>query len=132
VTSDFSDSTAMSNNWELRHVSVVMIVNDHLITNKNHVLRGQKPGPPVVGVTPHLSFHLPHFPILNFANAVRKCGIYVGWTQAVDVRVESYDAVCCFIGPTTSGRKYPHVNYSALFMPHSLTSDVYPARFPVK
>jgi len=119
----------MLNNWELRYVSGVMIVNDHLITSKNHILRGQKPGPPVVGVTRHLSFHLPYFPILNFANAVTKCGIYVGWTQAVkDVRVESHDAVCCFIRPT-SGRKYPHVNYSALFMPHSLTSDVYPARF---
>jgi len=34
----------MLNNWEHRHVSAVMIVNDYLITSKNHILRGQKPG----------------------------------------------------------------------------------------
>jgi len=44
---------------------------------------------PVIGVTRHLSFHLLYFPTPNFATAVTKCGIYVGWTQAVkDVQLQ--------------------------------------------
>jgi hypothetical protein len=100
---------------------------------KNIFHETKNQAPPAVGLTRHLSFHLPYFPILNFANAFTKCGVNVGWKQAVkNVQVESYGSICSFIRPITRGRKKPHANYTPHFILHSLTNNVSPPRFWVK